>query len=302
MSLRMRDALAHALPGLRHEPTPKRIRARLGDRVVVDSTRAVLVWEPSRLVPSFAVPREHVRAELVPAAETVTWFGGRERLRVAGHAVLDPSFPFAVHTAAGEALSVRANGHRLEGAAFRPTDPDLDGLVLLDCDAFDSWYEEASRCTGTRATRTTGSRSSRARARCGSSATGSCSRRGSRVQMLVEGTVLPVRHYLPARGRPRARCAPAPPAPAARTRARRPTGRPRSAATRSTTSRGATTSRCARPRSVAGLNLLLRRAASTSTGTARPQERPLTPWGRTADRAHQPRVPPQASKGPATSK
>jgi uncharacterized protein (DUF427 family) len=193
MSLRMLDALARALPGLRHEPTPKRIRARLGDRVVVDSTRAVLVWEPSRLVPSFAVPREHVAAELVPAAETVTWFSGRERLRVAGHAVLDPSFPFAVHTAAGEALSVRANGHRLEGAAFRPADPDLDGLVLLDCDAFDSWYEEEQPLLGHprdpfhRLEILPSSRAVRIER------DGVLLAESSRAQILVEGTVLPVR-------------------------------------------------------------------------------------------------------------
>jgi uncharacterized protein (DUF427 family) len=54
----------------------------------------------------------------------------------------DPSVPFAVHTADGEPLSLRAAGQTREGAAFRPADPDLRGLVLLDFAGFDAWHEE----------------------------------------------------------------------------------------------------------------------------------------------------------------
>ena len=67
MSRQMRDVLRQQVGELRHEPTAKRIRAELGGRTVVDSTRALLVWEPRRVVPVYAVPVEDVTAELVPS-------------------------------------------------------------------------------------------------------------------------------------------------------------------------------------------------------------------------------------------
>jgi uncharacterized protein (DUF427 family) len=44
------------------------VRATLGHDTVVDSTRAVLLWEPRRVVPSYAVPRDDVRADLQATA------------------------------------------------------------------------------------------------------------------------------------------------------------------------------------------------------------------------------------------
>ena len=119
---------------LRYEPTEKRIRATNGGETVVDSVRAMLVWEPRRVVPSYAVPEADVRGELVPAAAA----------DAAGDAppVLSPVIPFAVHSTDGEPLTVRAGSHTLEGAAFRPADPDLAGHVVLDSRAFDGWLEE----------------------------------------------------------------------------------------------------------------------------------------------------------------
>jgi len=61
MSTRMRDLLGEALAELRYEPTEKRVRAKLGDETALDSTRALLVWEPRRVVPSYAVPEEDIR-------------------------------------------------------------------------------------------------------------------------------------------------------------------------------------------------------------------------------------------------
>jgi uncharacterized protein (DUF427 family) len=120
-----------ALPELRFQSVIKRVRARHGDTTVVDSTRAVLVWEPRRVVPSYAVPEGDVHAELLPAPP-----GPEDD----GRPALDPRVPFAVHTAPGEALSVRlADGTVVEGAAFRLADPA--GLVVLDFDAFD-WLDE----------------------------------------------------------------------------------------------------------------------------------------------------------------
>ena len=72
MSSQVRELMASGFGQLRHEPTAKRIRAVLGGETVVDSTRALLVWEPRRIVPSYAVPAEDVHGELRPAAVATT--------------------------------------------------------------------------------------------------------------------------------------------------------------------------------------------------------------------------------------
>ena len=48
--------LRDVLPQLRYQPTSKRVQVRLADAVVADTTRAVLVWEPMRVVASYALP------------------------------------------------------------------------------------------------------------------------------------------------------------------------------------------------------------------------------------------------------
>jgi uncharacterized protein (DUF427 family) len=134
------------LAELRHEPTDKRIRAELGDRTIVDSTHAVLVWEPKRIVPTYAVPDADIEGELVSAPPAAT-----EQLddvvdagapRLGDRVVYDPSVPFSVHTADGEVLVVRVPGADRDVDAFRVGDPDLASFVLLDFAGFDAWYEE----------------------------------------------------------------------------------------------------------------------------------------------------------------
>jgi uncharacterized protein (DUF427 family) len=125
MSARVKDLLAPARSELLYEPMERRIRAD----DVVDSTRAMLVWEPRRAVPSYAVPEGDIRAEVSPAPAADKQVEG----------VLHPGIPFAVHTAAGEPVSI---GGR-EGAGFRLEDPA--GYVVLDFRAFDAWYEEDER-------------------------------------------------------------------------------------------------------------------------------------------------------------
>ena len=144
MSARVRDVLMGRLGELRHEPTGKRVRATLAGRTVVDSTRAVLVWEPRRVVPSYAVPLEDVHVDLVPARSTpATDSVGLSLPEISGRPILDPSIPFEVHTTDGEALEVRA-GDRA-AAAFRPADSDLAGHVVLDFHGLEEWYEEDQR-------------------------------------------------------------------------------------------------------------------------------------------------------------
>ena len=130
----MLDLLAQARSELRHEPMERRVRANLDGEAVVDSTRAILVWEPRRVVPSYAVPAGDIRASASPAPAADGEVDG----------VLHPGIPFGVHTAAGEPVSIEDRA----GAGFRLADPDLAGYVVLDFEAFDDWFEEDERVAG----------------------------------------------------------------------------------------------------------------------------------------------------------
>ena len=130
----MSDLMTRARSDLRYEPIEQRVRASTGAQAIVDSTRAVLVWEPRRVVPSYAVPPEDIRVEPAPSPAT--------NGDVAG--VLHPGIPFAVHTAAGEPVSIAGRA----GAGFRLADAELAGYVVLDFDAFDAWYEEDEQVAG----------------------------------------------------------------------------------------------------------------------------------------------------------
>lgn len=145
MSTQVRHLLAGGLGELRYEPTSKRIRAMLGGNTIIDTTRAMLVWEPRRIVPSYAVLASDFQGELIPEGVSGTRVEAERGSRLAELSdalVLDPSVPFAAHTAVGEAASVRAAGQHRAGAAFRLADPDLAGYVILEFGAFDAWYEE----------------------------------------------------------------------------------------------------------------------------------------------------------------
>ena len=140
----MVEALARGMGELRHEPTQKRVRAMVGDTVAVDSTRALLVYEPRRVVPSYAVPAGDVRGQLLDAkAAGADSEGVGLRLgSLDGQLILDPSIPFSVHTTDGQAQTLRIDGQDREHVAFRPADPDLAEYVILDFDGFDAWYDE----------------------------------------------------------------------------------------------------------------------------------------------------------------
>jgi len=106
------------------EPTPRRIRVRLGGELVADSDRAQLLvqYGPGGL-PTYYLPRRDVRpAALVDKATgadgTLTW-------------------------------SVRAGGTQIEAAAWTHPDPTGDMAVLDDHVTFSwrrlEWYEEDER-------------------------------------------------------------------------------------------------------------------------------------------------------------
>lgn len=142
----MRQLLWSAIDDLRIHPVRKWIRATVDTRTVVDTRRALLVWEPRRVVGSYAVPEEHVAGHLVPVEEA----GAVERpvTMEDGPPVLDPSSPFVAHTAPGTPLTIRTPDGDLPAAAFRPEDEDLAGYVVLDWDAFTQWYEEDEAVVG----------------------------------------------------------------------------------------------------------------------------------------------------------
>src|SRR3954469_13317523 len=142
MTTRLRDLILGELGELRYEPIHKRIRAMVGDATVVDSTHALLVWEPRRVVPSYAVPATDLHAELGPARAAVA-DDDTAGVQLGERRVLDPSIPFSVHSTDGDAVVLRADGREIAG--FRPAAEGLDDHVVLDFDGFDAWYEEDER-------------------------------------------------------------------------------------------------------------------------------------------------------------
>jgi uncharacterized protein (DUF427 family) len=143
MAVRMMNLLSGNLATLRYEPTAKRIRVCLGGEPVADTHEARLVWEPRRVVPTYAVPLAALRAQLVPAgAETGADEDVGVRLpAISSRPILDPSVPFDAHSCAGTAYDVIAGDETGAAAAFRPDDPDLAAYVILEFNAFE-WREE----------------------------------------------------------------------------------------------------------------------------------------------------------------
>ncbi|MBF4994312.1 DUF427 domain-containing protein [Arthrobacter gandavensis] len=140
MALKLSRTWFNLLPELRFEPAARRIRARLESGLVLDTTDALLVWEPGRVTPIFAVPTADLAADVVPSSAPAA------DLRPAP--VMDPRFPFSVHTTGGTAFDLVAAAETLPAAAFMPNDPDLGGRVLLDFSAFHQWLEEDQEIKG----------------------------------------------------------------------------------------------------------------------------------------------------------
>lgn len=194
MATQMSGLLHGAIDDLRIHPVDKWIRAVSGGRTLVDSRRAVLVWEPRRIVPAYAVPEDDVAADLVPTDGA----GVSPRPVPAGPRgeVLDPSSPFAAHTMPGTPLTLRTPDGDFPGAAFRPADPDLAGHVVLDWNGFGQWYEEAEPVMGHPHDPFTRIDCLRSTRRVRVSSRGVTLADSSRAVLLFE-TSLPTRYYLP---------------------------------------------------------------------------------------------------------
>ena len=123
MSSQIRTLMSSGFGLLRHEPTAKRIRAELGGETVVDSTRAVLVWEPRRIVLSDAVPARTCAASWCwwwrRRARAVTWASRSRRDGTAGARPEVPS-PCIAPTARWSTCTRRGSPAR---GRLRPADP-----------------------------------------------------------------------------------------------------------------------------------------------------------------------------------
>ncbi len=135
MGVRMMDLLIGSLDTLRWEPTAKRVRVSLAGEPIADTRDARLVWEPRRVVPTYAVPVAALSAQLVPAGAESATDDGQTR---PGPDVC----PFGTHTCPGAAFDVTTGPARPpRPRRFQPDDPDLADYVILQFDAFE-WREE----------------------------------------------------------------------------------------------------------------------------------------------------------------
>jgi uncharacterized protein (DUF427 family) len=132
MSVRMRDVMGSELGALRRELLPRRLRAELGGSTVVDTTRGMLIWEPRRVVPGYAVPEADIAGTVAPDPD------GQQPPPDSRE--IYPGVPFTAHTTPGEPVLVSAGDRTVKG--FRPADEGLAGYVELDFAGFDAWYEE----------------------------------------------------------------------------------------------------------------------------------------------------------------
>lgn len=148
MATKLSEVLLAVFPELRYQPTTKRVRAGINGSPVVDTHNALLVWEPKRVTPVYAVPEKDLLARLEPSGpedgstevHPFAWSSS-------GQTGLDPRTGFRRHTTPGEELDVIASAFTAPHAAFRPSDPDLEGYVVLDFAAF-HWLEDHEEIIG----------------------------------------------------------------------------------------------------------------------------------------------------------
>ena len=142
MALRMKWHLGQAIPQLGFEPVAMRLRAFVDGDPALDTQHGVLVWEPRRIVPVYAVPEDDLLLRVEPTDPPP------------GPPDLD-SFPpmlgpdsFEPHTTPGTIVDLVTGNRRVARAGFRPDDRDLARLVVLDFLAFDRWLAEDEELVG----------------------------------------------------------------------------------------------------------------------------------------------------------
>jgi uncharacterized protein (DUF427 family) len=128
MAIDLHEQWFRGLDELRYASTPKRLRALLDGQTVLDTRDALLVYEPRRVVPWYAVPPDDLDLDLTehdpsPVPEQLS-------------PVLPPHHN-EWHTVPGRSLHADGLGE----VAFRPDEPALGGRVVLHWEPF-QWLEE----------------------------------------------------------------------------------------------------------------------------------------------------------------
>ncbi len=104
------------------EPVPRRVRATLAGQVVLDTTRALYLWEWP-FYPHFLIPADDVHEA----------------------ALIDEQHTDSVRRGTVARVGLRAGGAERRGAGRRYLESTVKGLVgtiRFDWDALDAWYEE----------------------------------------------------------------------------------------------------------------------------------------------------------------
>ena len=147
----MRALLGGALTSLRYEPTEKHLRIHLDGELVADTVDGLLVWEPHRLVPTYAVPHADVTAGLESAGRVDDLPGP------------SPLFPnesrspcIVAQARCSTWSSVRSDAPRQHSGRTIPTWPAISPLTS----ACSTGMRKTSRSSPTRTTRSNASTSS----------------------------------------------------------------------------------------------------------------------------------------------
>ncbi|MBC7596032.1 MAG: DUF427 domain-containing protein [Kineosporiaceae bacterium] len=135
MAIDLNEQWFRDLAELRYGATPKRVRALLKGQTVLDTRDAVLVYEPRRVVPWYAVPPGDLHLNLTehdpsPVPDSLP-------------PVLAPHHHNEWHTVPGTSLHLDGYGE----VAFRPDEPGLGGRIVLRWEPFD-WLEEDEPAMG----------------------------------------------------------------------------------------------------------------------------------------------------------
>jgi uncharacterized protein (DUF427 family) len=104
------------------EPVPRRVRAELGGQVVLDTTRALYLWEWP-FYPQFLIPVDDVDPD----------------------ALIDEQQTHRLSRGTVASVGLRAGGTERAGAGRRYVESsigELVGTIRFDWDALDAWYEE----------------------------------------------------------------------------------------------------------------------------------------------------------------
>lgn len=112
------------------EPSPRWVRAEVGDVTVVDSKQVLVLWEEGKVLPVYLFPLDDVRTDL---------------LRPSEHPPPEDHHGLASYWTLEVAEQVTENAAWTYSAAPSPADEWLKEYVAFKWNAMDAWYEEDER-------------------------------------------------------------------------------------------------------------------------------------------------------------